>query len=99
MRILIAVAALSMAFAGTAYAQNRPSDHRPGQQQTHQPNRQPPRPIARPAPVRYKAPSHWRGSNTNWQRHVAQCQRKYRSYNPRTDRYTVRAGRTAICRL
>lgn len=35
----------------------------------------------------------------NWYAHVRACQQRYRSYNPRTDRYVPRAGRTAICRL
>ncbi|NBB64748.1 hypothetical protein GVN18_36440 [Pseudomonas sp. ODNR1LW] len=43
-------------------------------------------------PAHFKRPS-------NWYAHVRACQQRYRSYNPRTDRYTVRAGRTAICTL
>jgi len=125
MRILIAAGALAMAFAGTAYAQNRPANQGPGQPQWNQPNqqpnqpnrpnqsgqhpgqsqhrpqvqpvRQPPRPA--PAPARYDPPRHWKGSHANWQTHVQRCQQRYRSYNPRTDRYVPRAGRTAICRL
>ncbi|MDQ8758144.1 BA14K family protein [Sphingosinicella sp. LHD-64] len=31
--------------------------------------------------------------------HQKACARRYRSYNPRTDRYTVRPGVTARCRL
>lgn len=35
----------------------------------------------------------------DWHRHVRACQQRYRSYDARTDRYTVRRGQTAICRL
>jgi hypothetical protein len=35
----------------------------------------------------------------DWHRHVRACQVRYRSYNPATDRYTVRRGQTAMCRL
>lgn len=97
MRILIAAVALAMTLVGTANAQNHPSDHRPGQQQSHQPSRPAPKPVARSS--HSQAPKYWKGSHANWQRHVTQCQRKFRSYNPRTDRYTVRGNQTAICRL
>lgn len=43
-------------------------------------------------------PAHFKRTS-NWYAHVRACQQRYRSYNPRTDRYTVRAGRTAICSL
>ena len=43
-------------------------------------------------------PAHFK-RQSNWYAHVRACQQRYRSYNPRTDRYTVRAGRTAICTL
>ncbi len=43
-------------------------------------------------------PAHFKRSS-NWYAHVRACQQRYRTYNPRTDRYTVRAGRTAICTL
>lgn len=36
---------------------------------------------------------------SDWHRHVRACQQRYRSYDARTDRYTVRRGQTAICRL
>lgn len=36
---------------------------------------------------------------SDWHRHVRACQQRYRSYNPATDRYTVRRGQTALCRL
>lgn len=35
----------------------------------------------------------------DWHRHVRACQQRYRSYNAATDRYTVRRGQTAVCRL
>lgn len=43
-------------------------------------------------------PAHFKRTS-NWYAHVRACQQRYRSYNPRTDRYTVRAGRTAVCSL
>ncbi|MBA4809225.1 BA14K family protein [Brevundimonas sp.] len=43
-------------------------------------------------------PAHFK-RQSNWYAHVRACQQRYRTYNPRTDRYTVRAGRTAICTL
>lgn len=49
---------------------------------------------ARPA----APPRHFTRTN-DWYRHVRACQQRYRSYNPATDRYTVRRGQTAICRL
>tara|TARA_R110002167_G_scaffold81092_2_gene222344 strand:- start:55 stop:465 length:411 start_codon:yes stop_codon:yes gene_type:complete len=36
---------------------------------------------------------------SDWYRHVRACESRYRSYNPRTDRYVPRIGRTAVCRL
>jgi hypothetical protein len=35
----------------------------------------------------------------SWQRHVEACKRAYRSYDPKTDRYTVRRGVTRKCLL
>lgn len=43
-------------------------------------------------------PAHYTRTG-DWNRHVRACQQRYRSYNPRTDRYVPRAGQTAICRL
>jgi predicted lipid-binding transport protein (Tim44 family) len=37
--------------------------------------------------------------SSDWYRHVRACQQRFRSYNPATDRYTVRRGQTAVCRL
>lgn len=36
---------------------------------------------------------------SDWYRHVRACSQRFRSYNPRTDTYVVRRGRTAQCRL
>ena len=36
---------------------------------------------------------------SDWYRHVRACGQRYRSYNASTDRYTVRRGQTAVCRL
>jgi hypothetical protein len=44
------------------------------------------------------APGYW-GNRPGWNRHVAACFATYRSYNPRTDSYTIRPGVTARCRL
>ena len=35
----------------------------------------------------------------SWQRHVEACKRVYRSYDPKTDRYTARRGETRRCQL
>lgn len=43
-------------------------------------------------------PAHF-SRHGDWYRHVHACQSRYKSYNPRTDRYTVRRGQTAVCRL
>lgn len=43
-------------------------------------------------------PRSWRGTSSAYQTHVRKCQSRYRSYNPRTNTYTVRPGQTAICR-
>lgn len=36
---------------------------------------------------------------SSWQRHVAACKRAYRSYDPKTDRYTARRGVIRKCQL
>lgn len=46
-----------------------------------------------PAPPRHFT------KTSDWHRHVRACQQRYRTYNPATDRYVVRRGQTAICRL
>ncbi|QTC90974.1 BA14K family protein [Brevundimonas goettingensis] len=43
-------------------------------------------------------PRNWSRQN-DWYRHVRACSQRYRSYNPRTDSYTVRRGVFARCRL
>lgn len=43
-------------------------------------------------------PRSWSRQN-DWYRHVRACSQRFRSYNPRTDTYVVRRGRTAQCRL
>lgn len=35
----------------------------------------------------------------DWYRHVRACQQRYKSYDPRTDMFVPRAGRTARCTL
>ena len=49
--------------------------------------------------ARPSAPPRSFRQSSDWYRHVRACQVRYRSYNPATDRYTVRRGQTAICRL
>jgi len=44
-------------------------------------------------------PSHWRHGRVAWDRHVDRCMKRYRSYDPRTDRYVVRRGVTRHCTL
>lgn len=43
-------------------------------------------------------PRHWTRQN-DWYRHVRACQSRYRSYDPRTDTFTVRRGVVQRCRL
>ncbi len=43
-------------------------------------------------------PRGWTRTN-DWYRHVRACSQRYRSYDARTDRYVVRRGQTAMCRL
>ena len=47
---------------------------------------------------RYERPRHWRHSNSSWERHVRACFRKYRHYDPRSDRYLTRSGHWKRCR-
>lgn len=49
--------------------------------------------------ARPSAPPRHFTRTSDWYRHVRACQQRYRSYDARTDRYTVRRGQTAICRL
>ena len=43
-------------------------------------------------------PKHWTKKG-DWYRHVRACQRKYRSYNARTDTYRTSAGKARRCPL
>lgn len=100
MRSVLIILASAALLAGTAHAQGsqRQDDRRPQQQtqrQTAQPQRQ--QQANHNTPTR---PQHWGNrSEASWTRHVRACQQRYRSYNARTDRYVVRAGQTALCRL
>jgi hypothetical protein len=49
--------------------------------------------------ARPPAPPRSFSRHNDWYRHVRACSQRYRSYNPATDRYQVRRGQTAICRL
>ena len=70
-----------------------PGDHRPGATRPSDGNWHNgwgPRP---PAP-----PAHWTRQG-DWYRHVRECQRRFRSYNPRTDTYRLRNGKRVRCRF
>lgn len=41
----------------------------------------------------------YKGRHNDWYRHVRACQQRYRSYNPRTDTYNLRAGVNRRCTL
>ncbi|NBW14834.1 MAG: BA14K family protein [Caulobacteraceae bacterium] len=70
-----------------------------------------PGPVVRPGPdgmygtwddhwgARPPAPPRGWTRHNDWYRHVRACSQRYRSYNPRTDSYTVRRGVFARCRL
>ncbi len=49
--------------------------------------------------ARPPAPPRGWSRNNDWYRHVRACSQRYRSYNSRTDTYTVRRGVYARCRL
>jgi len=83
MRITTCLIALALLVPTTAFAQNRPA-HRDASQQANAPRQ-----------AEHRAQKNASRSN----RHVEACKRKYRSYNPRTDRYTVRPGVTRRCTL
>jgi len=44
-------------------------------------------------------PSGYNGAASDWSRHVAACQARYRTYDPRTDMFFARPGVQARCRL
>jgi len=47
----------------------------------------------------YIPPKHWTKSRADWRKHVDRCHRRYRRYDPRTDRYTFANGRTKVCAI
>ena len=49
--------------------------------------------------ARPPAPPRAWARHSDWYRHVRACSQRYRSYDPRTDTFVVRRGRTAVCRL
>ncbi|WP_312313143.1 BA14K family protein [Sphingobium yanoikuyae] len=91
MKMMIFAAAVTMALSGTAMAQPR---HDAPRQNAQKPA---PKPVA--SKSRYTPPKHWNQPRDHYDRHVQACQKRYRTYNPHTDRYTISRGRTAICRL
>lgn len=107
---LSAVSAQAAAFDQNRPGQDRPSPHRPDDRHDSRPNTPAPdrdRGQHRDAYGSWQSswgarpsapPAHFK-RQSNWYAHVRACQQRYRSYNPRTDRYTVRVGRTAICSL
>lgn len=44
-------------------------------------------------------PRHWMHGETAWNRHVELCRKRFKTYNPKTDRYIPRRGITRRCRL
>jgi hypothetical protein len=96
MRILLPVVAFSLLLAGAANAQPQSHGaHQSAPHATHQGQQ------AKPGKQQagHMAPKHWKRGHASYQSHVRACQQKYRSYNPRTDRYSLRGGKTALCRL
>lgn len=96
MRTFLAIVVSGMLAVGAAQAQLPPPEQpRP---EPHQPGGAPPpdeRDRDMPPP-----PKHWgQRDKPSWERHVRLCRERYRSYNPRTDRYVIRRGKTALCRL
>lgn len=92
--------------------QQRPTA--PASQQTHAKPAQPQRPSqpqhstpatsqqnhTKPGQIIPAPPQHWgKRGKVSWERHVRACQQRYRTYNPRTDRYVARPGQTQLCRL
>lgn len=107
-KFAIALFAGALFAAGGMQAQAQPGPHQP--QMTHpapkpQPQVQsrPMHPAQAPQAIRQgrypTPPKHWgKRPAHEWQRHVDRCRSKYRTYNPRTDRFTYR-GKTMPCRL
>ncbi|MGE4430787.1 MAG: BA14K family protein [Sphingobium sp.] len=114
-KIFAALAATIMLSGTASAQNHAPANHAPTnhatqpQQQGGQHHDAPQHKAVTPAkqnshaqsPAHYPAPpKHWSKRTTHeWQAHVDRCEKKYRSYNPKTDRYTIRKGQTALCRL
>lgn len=62
-----------------------------------------PHPGMGPGPMGMHAdmppPRHWMHGEAAWNRHVELCLKRFRTYNPKTDRYIPRRGITRRCRL
>lgn len=103
MKMLIAAAAaLSLTIGGGAMAQQHPGQHANSSKQAPAPKRAPaPVHKAKVAPkaIGYAPPRSWNKSRTAYQSHVRLCTKRYKGYNPRTNTYVVRRGKTAVCRL
>jgi len=89
MRLFPALAAMALIYAPAVQAQHEPARHDRSEVKPTPAAKPTPKPAAKPMPHKAAA----KGS------HADLCKAKYRSYNPRTDRYTVRSGQTRRCTL
>lgn len=88
MRLILTLAAIAALSPSVAFAQPHQNDHKAAHQAPAH------RPTAHPAP----APQHGRATPHRMS-HAERCRARFRSYNPRTDRYVVRPGVTRRCTL
>jgi Ni/Co efflux regulator RcnB len=106
MKALVLAALMSLTLSGTAMAQAQHQQPRNEQHRSQQTQRKA-EPMRAPARQQsntqrggnHTPPRHWKKSRGAYQSHVTACQRRYKSYNPRTDTFNPGRGRTTICRL
>jgi|GEM_PF-2917960 len=102
MKALILAALMSVTLTGTAMAQTHREQPRaqnmrsPVENRNHD-QRGPARAQSRT--TNHTPPRTWKKSRSAYQTHVTACQRRYKSYNPRTDTFNRGRGRIATCRL
>jgi len=99
--VLSTIAAVALLGAGSAIAQDRPSQHRPSAQESgpHRPSAEqsgPHRPAAKPSHNSWDKPQARKGQS--WNKHVRACKAKYRSYSPQRDAYRSNRGVWVRCR-
>lgn len=104
MKTMIVAALLAMTVSGTAMAQTHREPVRQQTQSLRSPVAQQassPHTSTRVAvkPTNHTPPRHWKKSRASYQAHATACQRRYKSYNPRTDAYSLGKGRITTCRL